>query len=172
MALVRRARHPDRGQLALVGGRLEPAEWLDEAACCGASRTLGIGVGVQDLALSGLLHYRSERGAGRLCAVFATQRWSGEPRNTAPRERSEVVWADPGGLPADCRALTHVVLNQYVAGTLYGSIAMPAAEVPPPDGVRGQGSAAEARGPAWAKTGPFPTSDKTSSAGRDTRGTK
>lgn len=125
VALVRRARCPDRGQLALVGGPLEPAEWLDEAACRGASQSLGIGVGVQDLELSGLLHYRSERGAGRLCVVFATQRWSGEPRNTAPREYSEVVWADPGGPPADCRPLTHAVLNQYVAGTLYATVAMP-----------------------------------------------
>ncbi|MFF3013803.1 NUDIX domain-containing protein [Streptomyces sp. NPDC057939] len=127
VALVRRARCPDRGQLALVGGRLEPAEWLDEAACRGAGQLLGIRVGVQDVELSGLLHYRSERGAGRVCAVFATQRWSGEPRNTELREYSEVVWADPGGLPADSRPLTHAVLNQYVAGTLYSTVAMPSA---------------------------------------------
>lgn len=107
-------------------------EWLDEAACRGASRTLGIRVGVQDIELSGLLHYRSEQGAGRLCAVFATQRWSGVPRNTAPDRYSEVVWADPGGPPADCRALTHAVLNQYVAGTLYGALAMPPAGRPRP----------------------------------------
>ncbi|MFE3558733.1 NUDIX domain-containing protein [Streptomyces sp. NPDC059193] len=127
VALVRRTRCPDRGQLALVGERLEPAEWLDEAACRGAAHTLGIRVEVQDIELSGLLHYRSEQGAGRLCAVFATQRRSGEPRNSAPHRFSEVVWADPGGPPADCRALTHAVLNQYVAGTLYGALAMPAA---------------------------------------------
>ncbi|MFD3556842.1 NUDIX domain-containing protein [Streptomyces goshikiensis] len=176
VALVRRARHPDRGQLALVGGPLGPAEWLDEAACRGASQTLGIGVGVQDLELSGLLHYRSERGAGRLCAVFATQRWSGEPRNTAPREYSEMVWADPGGPPADCRPLTHGVLNQYVAGTLYSAIAMPAATTAPADGAAAPAAerAAEAHGPgpAWGKTGPFTSSDQTSSARLDMRGTK
>ncbi|GHD79988.1 hypothetical protein GCM10010336_62960 [Streptomyces goshikiensis] len=70
------------------------------------SQTLGSGVGVQDLKLSGLLHYRSERGTGRLSAVFAKQRWSGEPRNTVPRECSEVVWADPSGPPADCLGKT------------------------------------------------------------------
>ncbi|MBT2459584.1 NUDIX domain-containing protein [Streptomyces sp. ISL-86] len=127
VALVRRAGCPDQGQLALVGGRLEPAEWLDEAACRQASHALGIQVDVQDIELSGLLHYRSEQGAGRLCTVFATQHWSGEPRNAAPLKHSEVVWADPGGPPADCRPLTHAVLNQYVAGTLYGALAMPAA---------------------------------------------
>lgn len=125
VALVRRAHHPDQGQLALVGRRLEAAEWLDEAACRGASHTLGIRLDVQDIELSGLLHYRSERGAGRLCVVFAAQRWSGDPRNCAPGEYSEVVWADPGGPPADCRPLTHAVLNQYVSGTLYGALAMP-----------------------------------------------
>lgn len=127
VALVRRAHHPDQGQLALVSRRLEAAEWLDEAACRGASRTLGIRLEVQDVELSGLLHYRSEQGAGRLCAVFAAQRWSGDPRNCAPGEYSEVVWADPGGPPADCRPLTHAVLNQYLSGALYGALAMPAA---------------------------------------------
>lgn len=127
VALVRLAGCPDQGQLALVGGQLEPAEWLDEAACREAFQALGIRVGVQDIELSGLLHYRSEQGAGRLCAVFTTQRWSGEPRNAAPHKHSEVVWADPGGPPADCQPLTHAVLNQYVAGTLYGALALPAA---------------------------------------------
>ncbi|MFI5986838.1 NUDIX domain-containing protein [Streptomyces sp. NPDC051555] len=125
VALLRRAQHPDRGQLDLVCRRLEAAEWLDEAACRGATRTLGILPGVPDIELSGLVHYRSEHGAGRLAAVFATQRWSGDPRNCAPKEYSEVVWADPGGPPADCRPLTHAVLNQYVAGTLYTSFALP-----------------------------------------------
>ncbi|MEU3904102.1 NUDIX domain-containing protein [Streptomyces goshikiensis] len=128
VALVRRSRRPDRGQLALVSGRLGPAEWLDEAACRGAAQMLGITVGVQDIELSGLLHYRSARGAGRLCAVFTTQRWSGEPQITARRDDREVVWADPGGPPADCRPLTHAVLNQYVAGTLYSTLAMPTAD--------------------------------------------
>ncbi|MFF5781837.1 NUDIX domain-containing protein [Streptomyces virginiae] len=174
VALVRRAHLPDRGQLALVGGRLEPAEWLDEAACRGASRTLGIRVGVQDIELSGLLHYRSEQGAGRLCAVFATQRWSGVPRNTAPDRYSEVVWADPGGPPADCRALTHAVLNQYVAGTLYGALAMPPAGPATAEGA--SAGAAECGGelqpPVRGPAGPLTTSDETSSARPDLRGTK
>lgn len=38
VVLVRRARHPDRDQFALVGRRLEPAEWLDEAPCRGHPR--------------------------------------------------------------------------------------------------------------------------------------
>lgn len=126
VALVRRAHHPDQGQLALVSRRLQAAEWLDEAACRGASRTLGIRLGVQDVEFSGLLHYRSDQGAGRMCAVFTAQRWSGEPRNCAPGQYSEVVWADPGGPPGDCRPLTHAVLNQYVGGTLYTSFALPA----------------------------------------------
>ncbi|MFI5987621.1 NUDIX domain-containing protein [Streptomyces sp. NPDC051555] len=174
VALVRRSQYPDRGQLALVGGRLEPAEWLDEAACRGASQALGIRVGVQDVELSGLLHYRSEQGAGRLCAVFATQRWSGEPRNTAPHRFSEVVWADPGGPPADCRALTHAVLNQYVAGTLYGALAMPTTG---PATAEGEAASAvecggEPRLPVRGPAGPFRASDATTSTRPDLRGTK
>ncbi|MFJ3841951.1 NUDIX domain-containing protein [Streptomyces sp. NPDC090054] len=172
VALVRRTQCPDQGQLALVGGRLEPAEWLDEAACRGAAQALGIRVAVQDIELSGLLHYRSEMGAGRLCAVFTTQHWSGEPRNTAARDYNEVVWADPGGPPADCRPLTHAVLNQYVAGTLYGALAMP------PTGAA-EGAAAwaaeyggEPRPPVLGPAGPFTTSDAISSAQPDPRGTK
>ncbi|MER6444071.1 NUDIX domain-containing protein [Streptomyces venezuelae] len=174
VALVRRAHLPDRGQLALVGGRLEPAEWLDEAACRGASRTLGIRVGVHDIELSGLLHYRSEQGAGRLCAVFATQRWSGEPRNTAPDRFSEVVWADPGGPPADCRALTHAVLNQYVAGTLYSALALP-----PTGPATAEGTAARAaeyegepQAPVREPAGWITADDTTASARPDRRGTK
>ncbi|MER7761831.1 NUDIX domain-containing protein [Streptomyces sp. NPDC097619] len=172
VALVRRAHLPDRGRLALVGGRLEAAEWLDEAACRGALRTLGIRVRVQDIELSGLLHYRSEQGAGRLCAVFATQRWSGEPHNTAPDRFSEVVWADPGEPPADCRALTHAVLDQYVAGTLYS------AALPPTGPGTAEGPAARAaecaggpRPPVRGPAGLLTTGD-TTSARPDRRGTK
>ncbi|MEV6681200.1 NUDIX domain-containing protein [Streptomyces erythrochromogenes] len=174
VALVRRAHLPDRGQLALVGGRLEPAEWLDEAACRGASRTLGIRVGVQDIELSGLLHYRSEQGAGRLCAVFATQRWSGEPRNTAPDRFSEVVWADPGGPPADCRALTHAVLNQYVAGTLYGALALPPTGPGTVEGAAARAGecAGEPRPPVREPAGLFTAGDTTTSARGDRRGTE
>ncbi|MFE9846589.1 NUDIX hydrolase [Streptomyces goshikiensis] len=165
--LVRRTRCPDQGRLALVGGRLRPAEWVDEAACRGAYQILGIQVGVQDLELSGLLHYRSEDGAGRLCIVFATQRWSGQPRTTAALEYGEVVWVDPGGPPADCRPLTHAALNQYVGGTLYAAVAMPEARTPEDETAghrQGPESelAAAARDPDHTTTGAF----------RNTRGTQ
>ncbi|WP_159047357.1 NUDIX domain-containing protein [Streptomyces sp. XY332] len=174
VALVRRALCPERGQLALVGGRLEPAEWLDEAACRGASQALGIGVGVQDIELSGLLHYCSERGAGRLCVVFATQRWSGEPGNSAPCEYSEVVWADPGGPPADCRPLTHAVLNQYVAGTLYAAVAMPDARTAPAEtaAIRAAGYEREIRLGASGSGMPAASSEKNTGARPDARETK
>nr|WSX47589.1 hypothetical protein OG409_00495 [Streptomyces sp. NBC_00974]WSX54267.1 hypothetical protein OG409_38420 [Streptomyces sp. NBC_00974] len=65
-----------------MGGRTEAAEWPGpgEVACRGTAQALGMRAGGQDIKLSGLLHYRSERGAGRFLAVFATQRWSGEPQ--------------------------------------------------------------------------------------------
>ncbi|MFD7256834.1 NUDIX domain-containing protein [Streptomyces sp. NPDC059874] len=122
-ALVRRASGGDRGRLALVGGRLQAAEWLDAAVRREALRSLGIRVEPQDIEFAGLLHYRSEQGAGRLCGIFSAQRWAGEPRNASPDLHSEVVWADPGGLPADCHPLAHAVLDQYVAGTLYSTAA-------------------------------------------------
>ncbi|MCX5016620.1 NUDIX domain-containing protein [Streptomyces sp. NBC_00555] len=124
-ALVRHASGVDRGRLALVGGRLEAAEWLDTAVRREALQSLGIRVESQDIEFAGLLHHRCESGAGRLCAIFTAQRWAGEPRNAAPGLHSEVVWADPGGLPADCHPLAHAVLDQYVAGTLYNTAAFP-----------------------------------------------
>lgn len=124
-ALVRHASGVDRGRLALVGGRLEAAEWLDTAVRREALQSLGIRVESQDIEFAGLLHHRCESGAGRLCAIFTAQRWAGEPRNAAPGLHSEVVWADPGGLPADCHPLAHAVLDQYVAGTLYSTAAFP-----------------------------------------------
>ncbi|MCY0932098.1 NUDIX domain-containing protein [Streptomyces sp. H27-H1] len=129
VALVRRAkdrRHHAQGELDLVGGRLEPSEWLEEAACRQAAQMLGIQVGTHDVELSGIVHHRDEAGAGRVCIVFSTQRWAGAPYNAAACRYSEVVWADPGGPPADCRPLTHTVLNSYVAGTLYTAFALPA----------------------------------------------
>ncbi|MCF3180207.1 NUDIX domain-containing protein [Streptomyces polychromogenes] len=171
VALVRRTRCPDQGRLTLVGGRLEPAEWVDEAACRRASQILGIQVGVQDLEFSGLLHYRSEDGAGRLCIVFATQRWSGEPRTSAALEHGEVVWVDPGGPPADCRPLTHAALNQYVGGTLYATVAMPEAGPATPD----DDAAGPGHGPGTevgAATQGRDHSSTTAGAFRDTKGTK
>ncbi|MEV6582275.1 NUDIX domain-containing protein [Streptomyces sp. NPDC051582] len=173
VALVRRTRCPDQGRLTLVGGRLQPAEWVAEAACREASQTLGIQVGVQDLELSGLLHYRSEGGAGRLCVVFATQRWCGEPRTTPALEYGEVVWVDPGGPPADCRPLTHAALNQYVGGTLYAAVAMPGAgTVTREDGAAGSSSGyGSGYGPRPVAAGPGHGSTSTA-AFRDARGTK
>ncbi|MFJ7589542.1 NUDIX domain-containing protein [Streptomyces sp. NPDC097617] len=128
VALVRRARDHGqhaRGELALAGGRLGPSEWLEEAACRQAAHMLGIQVGAHDVELSGVVHHRDKAGAGRVCIVFSTQDWAGDPYNADGRRHSEVVWADPGGPPPDCRPLTHAVLNQYVAGTLYTSFAHP-----------------------------------------------
>ncbi|MGW7349206.1 NUDIX domain-containing protein [Streptomyces sp. NPDC054854] len=128
IALLRRPDGPHRGRPDLVGGRLEPAEWLAAAARREAREALGIQVAERDVEFSGLLHYRGEHGAGRLCVVFTTQHWSGSPGNAVPGRRDEVVWADPGGPPADTLPLARAVLDQHVAGTLHGTLTLPPAD--------------------------------------------
>ena len=91
------------GQLSLPAGHLEG----DEDAISGLIRELREELGVEvvpeacELAL--VMHRRRETAADDeyVDLFFEVGAWAGEPRVGEPHRCSELVWADPGELPAD-----------------------------------------------------------------------
>ncbi|PKV84237.1 NUDIX domain-containing protein [Streptomyces sp. TLI_146] len=124
--LLRRAASEYRGQLTLVGGRLERDEWYDDGARREVREEVGVHIDPGDLELCCAAHLQIEDLERRLVFLFTTQRWSGDPHNAEPDRHTELVWADPGEPPADCHPVSTALLEHFVAGSLRANITVPA----------------------------------------------
>ncbi|GAB2992511.1 hypothetical protein GCM10023080_068000 [Streptomyces pseudoechinosporeus] len=112
-------------QVTVIGGKLENGEFLDEGALRELHEETGVHVAARDLEFCQTVHYQGPDGVLVIGVVFTAQRWQGEPRNTEPDKHDAVLWIDPGHPPAACHPYTRQVLENFVAGRLYGNITVP-----------------------------------------------
>jgi 8-oxo-dGTP diphosphatase len=94
---VRESRNPR----ALPSGHLEQGESILAAAVRETREETGIALDPATLRLALSIHQRNPSGHARIGFAFEPVSWSGEPANTEPHKHAELIWADPGMLPAD-----------------------------------------------------------------------
>ncbi|MFJ8018742.1 NUDIX domain-containing protein [Streptomyces sp. NPDC096311] len=113
-------------QVTVIGGKLENGEFLDEGAARELHEETGVRAAVEDLEICQTVHYCDPDQVRVIGVVFTAQRWRGEPYNAEPDKHDSVLWIEPGNPPADCHPCTRAVLENFVAGRLYGNITVPA----------------------------------------------
>ena len=112
-------------QVTVIGGKLENGEFLDDCAARELFEETGVRVTVEELEICQTVHYLGPNGVRVIGVVFTAQRWQGEPYNAEPAKHQTVLWIDPNNPPTDCHPYTRQVLENVVAGRLYGNITVP-----------------------------------------------
>ncbi|MEU0108292.1 NUDIX domain-containing protein [Streptomyces sp. NPDC006251] len=113
-------------QVTVIGGKLDDGEFLDEGALRELHEETGARVDPDDLEFCQTVHYRGPDNLRVIGVVFTAQRWQGNPYNAEPGKHSALLWIDPGNPPADCHPYTRRVLENFMAGRLFGRITVPA----------------------------------------------
>ncbi|OZM70697.1 hypothetical protein CFN78_23785 [Amycolatopsis antarctica] len=88
-----------RDRLAFVAGHVDMGEMVTDCVVRESAEEIGIELDPADLLPAGVMFRRSAE--PRVDFFFSTDAWKGEPRIREAHKCSELVWADPGSLPAD-----------------------------------------------------------------------
>lgn len=105
------------GNHSVVAGHVDGGEPAREAMAREAFEEAGLTIAPQDLALSHVMHRRSE--AERVSFFFSAARWSGEPVNREPHKCSELAWYPVDALPVNMVPYVRHAIEQALAGETY-----------------------------------------------------
>jgi 8-oxo-dGTP diphosphatase len=90
------------GQLCLPSGHHEQGENITQTAARELAEETGIIVEPARLRMVLAMHQRNPEGSARFGFFFEPEPgWDGEPVNREPHKHTQMLWADPGDLPAD-----------------------------------------------------------------------
>lgn len=107
------------GQLCLPSGHHENGENITETAARELAEETGIIVKPASLRMVLAMHQRNPEGSARFGFFFEPGTWDGEPVNREPRKHTEMLWADPGDLPADTVGYTSVAIAAIEQGAIF-----------------------------------------------------
>ena len=65
------------------------------------------------------MHQRNPEGSARFGFFFEPVDWDGEPVNREPRKHTEMLWAEPGDLPADTVGYTAAAVTAIEHGATF-----------------------------------------------------
>ena len=65
------------------------------------------------------MHQRNPEGSARFGFFFEPDAWDGDPGNREPHKHTEMLWADPGDLPADTVGYTAAALAVIEQGAIF-----------------------------------------------------
>jgi 8-oxo-dGTP diphosphatase len=105
------------GQLCLPSGHHENGENIAETAARELAEETGIIVKPGSLRMVLAMHQRNPEGSARFGFFFEPAGWHGEPVNREPHKHTEMLWADPGDLPADTVGYTAAAMAAIEQGT-------------------------------------------------------
>jgi 8-oxo-dGTP diphosphatase len=108
------------GQLCLPSGHVEQGESVLAAAVRETHEETRITLDPATLRHVLSIHQRNpgSRNA-RIGFAFTPRSWDGEPANAEPHKHSELVWADPAGLPPDTVGYTAAVITAVEHGLTF-----------------------------------------------------
>lgn len=129
--LTRRRGTYGDGMWHLPSGKLDPGESLTAAAVREAAEEVGVGIDPGDLRHVHTLHATGSGQRPRLGIFFATERWTGEPRNREPDKCSGLGWFSLSALPEDVIPYPLAGIQAYRDGTPFGLFGWPALPVAP-----------------------------------------
>jgi 8-oxo-dGTP pyrophosphatase MutT (NUDIX family) len=107
------------GQLCLPSGHHENGENITETAARELAEETGIIVKPASLRMVLAMHQRNPEGSARFGFFFEPGIWHGAPVNREPHKHTEMLWADPGDLPADTVGYTAVAVAAIEQGATF-----------------------------------------------------
>jgi 8-oxo-dGTP diphosphatase len=107
------------GQLCLPSGHHENGENIAESAARELAEETGIIVKPASLRIVLAMHQRNPEGSARFGFFFEPVDWDGDPVNREPHKHTEMLWADPGDLPADTVGYTTAAMAAIEQGATF-----------------------------------------------------
>lgn len=108
------------GQLCLPSGHMEQGESICQAAVRETLEETGIVLDPAALQHVLSIHQRNSGTVDtRIGFAFTASAWDGEPVNAEPHKHSELIWADPAGLPVDTAEYTAAVMSAARRGVTF-----------------------------------------------------
>ena len=105
------------GMMHLPSGHLDEGEPITEGAAREAQEEVGVQINPADLRLATVVHHRQRPDLARVGMFFATDRWTGEPRNAEPHKCGKLLWCEPAVLPSNTIDYPATGINAYLTGT-------------------------------------------------------
>ena len=105
------------GNYSLIAGHVDGNETARQAMVREAAEEAGIGVDLDHLRLVHVTHRNEDQ--ERLGLFFATDEWTGEPRNCEPHKCDDMRWFTLEQLPPNMVAYVRTVLGRVQRGELY-----------------------------------------------------
>jgi len=107
------------GNYSVVAGHLDGGETVTTAAAREAREEVGIVVAPADVRVVGVMHRRSND--ERIDFFLEATRWTGQPTNREPTKCDELLWFDPGHLPANVIPYVRRAIENWQAGRWFDS---------------------------------------------------
>lgn len=108
------------GKYSVPAGHMEGHEEVRAALIREAREEIGIELTLEDLAVVGVVHSRSD--SERVSFFVLAERWRGEVRNMEPDKCDDLAWFDPNALPPNMVPLVRRALENLAAGRFYDSV--------------------------------------------------
>ena len=108
------------GKYSVPAGHMEGDEEVRAALMREAREEIGIELTLEDLAVVGVVHSRSD--SERVSFFVLAERWRGEVRNMEPDKCDDLAWFEPNALPPNTVPLVRRALENLAAGRFYDSV--------------------------------------------------
>ena len=108
------------GNYSVPARHMEGNEEVRAAPIREAREEIGIELKLDDLAVVGVVHSRSD--SERVSFFVLVEHWRGEVRNMEPHKCDDLAWFEPNALPPNIVPLVRRALENLLAGRFYDSM--------------------------------------------------
>jgi 8-oxo-dGTP pyrophosphatase MutT (NUDIX family) len=105
------------GEYSLPAGHLDGGETIMAAAAREAREEVGVGIELQDISFTGVMHRRE--GEERVDFFVRVRDWQGEPFNAEPDKCDDLRWVEVGSLPENTVPYIRRAVQNLMDGVVF-----------------------------------------------------